>query len=444
MASYLEHVSRALGSAFMMGPWTRLALMGLGERVLGERPPWLGGLVSRTLSALPEPPPTVEAVAAVLREHRAFRNAFADQASRPRVRRWLHAPPSAPAEAPWPVPPLRTFDDLARHLELPDEQLSWLADPRGVLRRAPSERLHHYHRAFLPKRAGGHRLVETPKPRLKAVQRRLLRTIFDHIPPHPSAHGFVKGRSPITHAGQHAGRAVVLRLDLEDFFTSVTYARVYRVCRFAAYPDEVARLLAGLCTTSLPPPIWRRAPRPDHPADLPAYQRQRERALRRHLPQGAPTSPSLANHCASRLDRRLHAAAERAGAHYSRYADDLVFSGDDGFARSVTRFIPFAAAIAMDEGFVVNFRKTRVMPRNRRQQVAGLVVNAHPNVSRQTYDRLKAILTNCARHGPASQNRDGHPDFRSHLRGLIAWIDSVAPKRGAELRALFEVIEWKG
>lgn len=273
------------------------------------------------------------------------------------------------------------------------------------------------------------------------MQRRLLHTILDAIPAHPAAHGFVRGRSAVTHAAIHAGRGVVVRLDLEDFFATISHARVHRLLRRAGYPKEVARALAGLCTTSLPPADLERAPKPAE-TTLAAFQRQRRRLLGRHLPQGAPTSPAVANLCASRLDHRLTAAAEAVGAQYSRYADDLVFSGDADFVRRAPRFVPLAAAIAIDEGFTVNFRKTRVMRRATRQSVCGLVVNEHPNIPRADYDRLKAVLTNCLRHGPASQNRADHPDYRNQLRGKIAWVATASPHRGEKLLRLFQRIDW--
>ena len=77
-----------------------------------------------------------------------------------------------------------------------------------------------------------------------------------------------------------------------------------------------------------------------------------------------------------------------------------------------------------------------------RQQLAGLVVNSHPNIRRSDYDALKAILTNCTHGAPASQNRDAHPDFRAHLSGRVAFVESIHPIRGAKLRAIFNRIEW--
>jgi hypothetical protein len=136
---------------------------------------------------------------------------------------------------------------------------------------------------------------------------------------------------------------------------------------------------------------------------------------RPHLPQGAPTSPALANLCAYRADCRLAGLAKRAGTEYSRYADDPAFSGDEAFARHAERFSIYAAAILHEEGFAVNHRKTRIMRQGVRQHLAGLAVSQRVNVIRADFDRLKATLTNCARLGPESQNRDAHASFRAHL-----------------------------
>jgi hypothetical protein len=164
---------------------------------------------------------------------------------------------------------------------------------------------------------------------------------------------------------------------------------------------------------------------------------------RAHLPQGAPTSPALSNAMAYRLDCRLSGLARVAGAAYTRYADDLAFSGDEEFARGVERFALHAMAVAMDEGFTVHARKTRVQRQGVRQRLAGLVVNERLNVARDEFDRLKAVLTNCVRLGPASQNREGHAAFREHLRGRVGFVESVNPARGAKLRAIFERIVWE-
>jgi RNA-directed DNA polymerase len=437
-------VARALAEAFAVGPWSAAHLRELAGQVLGAEPPWVAPLVRSVRSKFSSPPKDEDGVllvATFIETRAVFKQAFHGR-ERPHLRRWLFRPPSM-GSSPWPVPPAATLVELAHLLEVDVRQLEWLADTRRFLRRATSPRLGHYHRAWMPKRTGGHRLIETPKPLIKAAQQRVLRRILDAIPPHECAEGFVRGHSALSHAVRHIGGDALLCLDLEDFFTSIAYARVVSVFHFVGYPLPVARTLASLCTSALPGTELARMPRPALESEVPHYQRLRRNALRQHLPQGAPTSPALANLCAFHLDRRLASAALSVGASYSRYADDLAFSGGADFARRARDFATLAAGIALDEGFDVNFRKTRVMRRATRQLLCGVVVNAHPNVPRDAYDRLKAILTNCQRHGAANQNREGRADFRAHLRGRVAWVETVAPARGAKLLEIFQSIDWE-
>jgi hypothetical protein len=161
------------------------------------------------------------------------------------------------------------------------------------------------------------------------------------------------------------------------------------------------------------------------------------------LPQGAPTSPALANICAYRIDCRLNGLAQATGAAYTRYADDLVFSGDEGFEKCVERFSLHVAAILIEEGFAVHHRKTRIMRQGVRQYMAGLVANQRVNVVRTDFDRLKATLHNCVRHGPQSQNREAHPSFRSHLEGRVGFVETINPEKGRRLRQILERIQWQ-
>ena len=163
-----------------------------------------------------------------------------------------------------------------------------------------------------------------------------------------------------------------------------------------------------------------------------------------HLPQGAPTSPALANRIAYRMDCRLRGLAESCRGVYTRYADDLAFSGGPDFARSIQRFATHVAAIVQEEGFAVYFRKTRAMRQGSRQQLAGLVANAGVNIPREHFDALKAVLTNCVRMGPESQNRSGLAQFKEHLAGRVAFVESVNPGKGERLREIFLRIGWGG
>jgi len=278
--------------------------------------------------------------------------------------------------------------------------------------------LQHYRYEWRPRPGRAPRLLEIPGIRLRTVQRRVLDRILAPIPLHGAAHGFVPGRSAITGASVHVGADVVISLDLVAFFAHVSPGRVYGVLRQAGYPEATAHALTGLCTHSVPEAVLRAMP-DGGGADERFALRQALRAT--HLPQGAPSSPALANLAVRRLDSRLAGWAEAVGARYTRYADDLAFSGPATLSRRSGAFIRGAERIVAAEGHTVNTLKTRVRGAAVRQSVTGVVVNAHPNVARTQYDALKATLHNCVLHGPESQ-RHGQPDFRSHLGGRIAWV----------------------
>lgn len=346
----------------------------------------------------------------------------------------LDPPRFAPAHnfADLPIPRLATIGALAEWLGETPEQLDWLTDERRTNRHATLPALRHYHYAFVRKRDGGQRLLEAPKTRLKAIQRRILREILAPIPVHDRAHGFVPGRSCLTGAQVHAASCVVATFDLSQFFTAMGSPRIHGLFRSLGYPWAVARRLAGLCTTITPSSVVCRLP----PEQRPAHAVP-------HLPQGAPTSPALANLLAWTLDVRLQGLARAAGATYTRYADDLAFSGDADFAPSLRRFGKAVGTIVREEGFALNAAKSRIMPASGCQRVTGIVVNDHCNIRRADFDRLKAILHNCVRIGPASQNRGQVADFRRHLDGRIVWVEQVNRQRGEKLRRLFERISWE-
>jgi len=331
------------------------------------------------------------------------------------------------------LPVLSGPDDIACWLSLSAGELAWLTGRFWEGRAAPRVAASHYRYRWLQKRRGGRRLIEAPKPRLKRVQQQILAEILGRIPPHAAAQGFVTGRSIVTNAQPHVGQAVLLKLDLENFYPSVSYGRVTAIFRSLGYSREAAIWLARLVTTAVPAGFWEKG-RPSHLAEA--------RYLRRHLPQGAPTSPALANLSAFVLDLRLAGLARSFNARYTRYADDLTFSGDEVFQRSLAAFLPLVRQIVAQERFRLHPQKTCVQRAGQRQQVTGIVVNSKLNVRRDAYDRLKAILKNCIQYGPTSQNRERHPEFASHLRGRIAFVASLNSERGAKLRALFEQIDW--
>jgi hypothetical protein len=341
-----------------------------------------------------------------------------------------------PETLPWPVPALATSGALAEWLELGISELDWFADWQGRETKVAPGPLRHYRYQWVVGRRGKARLLEIPKARLKAIQRRLLHEILDKIPPHEAAHGFCRGRSIVSYANLHVSRRIVVRFDLRDFFPSIPASRVHTVYRSAGYPTAVARFLTSLCTNVTPDDALESAPSTVTVVSCNYYRG-------RHLPQGAPTSPALANLCAYKLDCRLAGLARSLGAVYTRYADDLAFSGDERLERCARRFQVAVCRIALEEGFEINTRKTRFMRQGVRQQLAGIVPNSRTNPARDEYDRLKAILHNCVHHGPSAQNRAKHSDFRAHLKGRIGYIGMLNENRGRRLLELFERIQWE-
>jgi RNA-directed DNA polymerase len=372
-----------------------------------------------------------------------FYSASSKYAGELSVEQWLTEPhqmqPVAAAQT-WAVPAIESSGALADWFQVSPGELEWFADLKGLgNRRKDRPKLRHYHYRVLAKRTYSIRLIEAPKPRLKELQRQILTLILDMIPPHTAVHGFVKNRSIKTFVAPHVGQRVVLRMDLRDFFPSISGPRIQTLFRTVGYPESVADLLGGICTNATPRDAWNE---PGFDVDPLQLSEARTLYSQSHLPQGAPTSPSLANLCAYRVDCRLAGLAKSVGAEYTRYADDLAFSGDKVFERRVERFSTHVAAILQEEGFTVHHRKTRIMRQGVRQHLAGLAANQRVNVIRDDFDRLKATLTNCIRLGPESQNRDAHPHFRSHLEGRVGFVAMINPAKAIRLRTLFDQIQW--
>jgi retron-type reverse transcriptase len=318
------------------------------------------------------------------------------------------------------LPVLHAPAELAEALGLSVPRLRWLAFHIEVATRV------HYIHFSVPKKSGGTRTLSAPHRTLAAAQRWILDHIISKLPVEPPAHGFVPGHSIVTNAQPHCQRAVVVNLDLSNFFPSITFPRVRSVFHRAGYSPAVATILALLCTE---------CPRKTVQYDGTTYH---VAVGPRGLPQGACTSPGLSNQVARRLDKRLGGLASKLGLVYTRYADDLTFSGDtDGNAR-VGYLMTRVRHIAEEEGFTVNVKKSRVQRRNRAQEVTGLVVNDKVGISRKEIRRLRAILHRARAEELEQQNHDGRASFLAWLQGMIAYVHMVRPDVGARLKAEFK------
>ena len=432
-------VAAALADAFRAGAWDPPAMAARGRVALAtRRRTWLDELARAARSAYPErPDDQPRELAEFIEACPPFLRAWQASGGRLRVGSWSEAPTAmGPGAGRWPVRPLPDVLAVREWLGLTTGELAWFADVRSLERHVADEALRHYRYTWVPK-AGGGRLIEAPKPRLKAIQRALLDDVLAPIPVHVAAHGFRAGHGVRTYVARHTGRDTVIHLDLEAFFVSVGAGRIFGILRAAGYPEPVAHVLTGLVTNAVPTAVAR------HAVGASPRARRLVQLLRApHLPQGAPTSPAFANLAAHGLDRRLSALAASMDAHYTRYADDLVLSGGRRLATHAPGIVTTVGRIASDEGFRVNDAKTTVRRRHERQQVVGVVVNRRPNVPREEYDGLRALLHNAAVHGPASQNREGHPHFRSHVLGRISWVASLHPGRGEKLRRAFDAVDW--
>jgi retron-type reverse transcriptase len=320
------------------------------------------------------------------------------------------------------LPVLSTPAELATALGLSVSKLRWLAFHTEVAARV------HYVSFTVPKKSGGTRTLSAPHRTLAAAQQWVLANIVSRLPVEPPAHGFLPGRSILTNATPHVGKAVVVNLDLENFFPSITFPRVRSVFQCLGYSPAVATVLTLLCT-ECPRQRVEYAGQMYHVAVGP-----------RGLPQGACTSPGLSNQVARRLDKRLRGLAEKLGLTYTRYADDMTFSGGDEANARVGYLMARVRHIAEDEGFAVNVKKSRVQRRSAAQSVTGLVVNDRPGVPRDTVRRLRAILHRARFEGLEAQNREGRPDFRAWLEGMIAYVGMVRPEVGAKLRAELQAL----
>ncbi|WP_459558032.1 reverse transcriptase family protein [Lacunimicrobium album] len=322
--------------------------------------------------------------------------------------------------------------ELASWLKLPVGKIAWLTERFTVANRPLSVNTAHYHFTWLKKRSGGYRLIESPKQFLRAVQDKILAEILENVGVHDAAHGFIPGRSILTNALPHVNKAVVVKVDLESFYRRIRFSRIVAIFRALGYSREMGIWLGRLTTSAAPSDL-------NSPSD---DARANWEYLPRHLPQGAPTSPYLANLCAYSLDVRLSGLAKRFGATYTRYADDLTFSGDEEFQKSLSIFFQLMRTIIKEERFRLNSKKSRVLRISDRQTVTGVVVNEATNPSRKEFDRLKAILHNCKKLGPTSQNKDNHENFAAHLRGRISHMNWLNPIKGKKLLAIYNTIDW--
>lgn len=329
------------------------------------------------------------------------------------------APPDPTKLASHGLPVLTTAKDVAHAMGITVPELRFLSYGRKT------SGVNHYVRFAIAKKTGGERVISAPMPRLKKAQRWLL----DHVLAKPAitdvAHGFAPDRSIVTNARPHVKAAIVVNLDLRDFFPSLTFRRIKGLFEGLGYGEEVSTIFALLTTE------------PDvvevELDGITSYVAQGARKL----PQGSPASPAITNLVCRRLDKRLEGMAAQLGYKYTRYADDLTFSADAADDANVGKLLRRTRWIVAQEGFTPHEKKTRIFRRGRRQEVTGVVVNDNPGVPRDVLKRFRALLFQLDKDGPEGK-RWGHRQGKAVLPsavGFASYVAMVDPERGKPLLA---------
>lgn len=270
-----------------------------------------------------------------------------------------------------------------------------------------------YHEIKIPKKNGGVRTLDIPSMDLKYIQRWILDNILNKIHVSDYANGFVKNRSILTNAQNHINSECVVNIDLKDFFPTVKFEQVFRIFKYYGYTKEVSYTLAKLCT------------------------------YRGILPQGSPASPAITNIICLKLDKRLSALGQKYEATFSRYADDITFSGK----KAIVHLLPYAINIIRDEGFAVNLDKTHTSFKHQRQEVTGLIVNGDKvHVSQKFKKRFRQEIYYCKKYGVQSHLKhinNHHSFYKEHMYGQAYFINMVEPSLGQELLRLLDSISWE-
>jgi len=312
------------------------------------------------------------------------------------------------------VPMLDTFLDIAQELDVSPERLQWLCYHRDS---ATSD---HYSRFEVPKRSGGTRLLASPKPALRQAQSWVNENILAPLPPSEAATAFRQGLSIVDNAKRHTGASVIVKMDLKDFFPSISFGRVRAFFTQLGYNPGVSTVLALLTTD---------APR----VKLTVGDSVRYVAIGpRSLPQGACTSPALANLIAGGLDKRCLALAKKAKWTYSRYADDLVFSTSDEDAKPHL-LIRTVESIVRDLGFELNVEKTKIMRAPRRQVVNGLLLGSDIRLTRKDMRRWRAFFHRCESRGIETVSQEIGKNALLVAQGFHSYLHMVNPEMAEDL-----------
>jgi RNA-directed DNA polymerase len=251
-----------------------------------------------------------------------------------------------------------------------------------------------YYRTYeIPKKSGKKRTICQPSKKLKGLQSWILVNILNKIQVSSSCKGFRIGSSTYDNALPHKGANTVLNMDLKDFFPTVNSKQVYNTFKTIGYNKLVATIFTNICTYN------------------------------DSLPQGSPCSPMLANLSAWTLDLRIQGYVGRRGINYTRYADDLSFSGLN--PSKVVKIIPMINEIVTNENFIINKDKTRIAGSARAKVVTGLVINDESiGIGKQKYKYLRAKI-----HHLTFAKEQENQKLLHHVSGWLSYLNSVDKER---------------
>ncbi|VAW75050.1 Retron-type RNA-directed DNA polymerase [hydrothermal vent metagenome] len=323
---------------------------------------------------------------------------------------------------------LQSFDNaqaLAATIGISLAELKFLTYTRA------SSKVHHYVQFELPKKTGGTRKISSPMPRLKLVQYWIKNNILAKIPSHSAVHGFMTNKSIVTNAKPHVDSALVINMDLQDFFPSISYQRVKGYFRKIGYSGEIATLLGLLCTESEVDEI-----------ELDGDTYYVSKGIRR-LPQGAPTSPDISNLICFRLDKRMAGTMTDIGFSYTRYADDMTFSCKVADDNALKKLFWRVHQIIDNEGFVVHPDKTRIMRKGSRQEVTGIIVNDKVSINRKLLRNFKACLHQTLLDGPDGKQWGNGNNLIASLYGFANYVSMVDKVKGVKFMAQVKQIQEK-
>lgn len=319
------------------------------------------------------------------------------------------------------LPLVNTDRELAALLDIEYAQLRFISYHRDVVTED------HYHRYSVPKRKGGYRNIAAPKPILKKAQRRILEEILCKLTVSDNAHGFLKGRSVVSSAKEHEGSPdLVINMDLEDFFPTVTFERVRGMFKSFGYSGYISSLLAMICTYCERMPIEVKG------------QKRYVKTSSRILPQGSPASPMITNILCIKLDKRLNGLADKYNFTYTRYADDMSFSLKERTGHldhkleadgkiNLGSFCVLVSKIVSGEGFKINKSKTRFLKAHNRQCITGIVVNNEElGVPKKWVKILRAAIHNGKKEKAKGQLPQ---ETIRKISGMAAWLKSVNAER---------------